>query len=537
MGNILNIYEEVVRNHPDKRAITHYLSKGRSNEISYKILDERSDEMARHLMSCGIQQGDFVGIYMRKTVDHVTAILGILKAGGIFYSLNSRTRLPQVKYISSLTQSKVLLVDDYALLILNNIDNIADMQGHFIYFSTAKMSQLHKQIFEKVRAVIKLKRFDTDQSHPPRKQSTNKTVLQDPAFTLFTSGSTGTPKGVLISHQDLCNRVETECGDYKITHKDCLLSLLPFSFDVGCNQLFTALASGARLVILNSWLPKDICAVINEYGVTGISGVPAIWAGMLENHDDELEKALNQVRYITVSGGDLSPHQLKQLKRLSRQVSIYKTYGQTETFRSAILMPHEYEEKRLSVGRAVKGTEVFVLNKDGHRALANEVGEVVHRGDGMMMGYVGESSETKKKIRAHPLHGKNRPYPCKVVFTGDIGMMDEGGYLTLMGRKDKMIKSSGHRIYPKEIVDQILLNESVKDAVVFGVKDPKSGDAIYCEIEAKNEQNVSESEIKAFLSDKLPSYMIPTRVFFTPSFSRTASGKIKLAEVEKKYNG
>jgi acyl-CoA synthetase (AMP-forming)/AMP-acid ligase II len=399
------------------------------------------------------------------------------------------------------------------------------------------IKSIHDTIIENIKHAVTIHRdfLPSNSSHPT--SGCSPIVNQDPALALFTSGSTGVAKGVMISHQDLYNRVLTECHDYEITATDCLLSLLPFSFDVGCNQLFTSLLTGAQLVILNSWLPGDILYVIRNYRVTGISAVPAIWTGILESEDQEMRQVLNTVRYLTVSGGDLAPAQLQKLAVLAKNVGIYKTYGQTETFRSSILRPDEFQDKMLSVGKPVKGTEVFVLNSKGHKAAPHEIGQVIHRGDGMMQGYIGDRHGTRKKLRKNPLKRQFPSNAQKVVFTGDIGKMDEEGYLYLLGRKDRMIKTSGFRFYPKEVVDHILAHEAVKDAVVFAVKDDKIGYSVFCEVQLNDPDTLSENDIKVFLSDRVPSYMIPAKVIFVTSFPRTPTGKIKLAEVEKKYYG
>jgi acyl-coenzyme A synthetase/AMP-(fatty) acid ligase len=294
--------------------------------------------------------------------------------------------------------------------------------------------------------------------------------------------------------------------------------------------------SGARLILLNSWLPKDICNVLADYAVTGISGVPAIWSEFLDGTNAEFAHPLNSVRYITISGGDLSPEQLLKLKKIIPAPGIFKTYGQTETFRSSMLKPEEYERKMTSVGRPLAGTTVYILNRAGKLAAPHERGEIIHCGDGTMMGYMGDAPGTENKLRPDPLAGGHALVARKAVFTGDTGMLDEEGYLYIIGRKDKMIKTSGYRVYPKEITDQCLGFTAVQEAVVFGVADEKIGKHIHCVIQLKPGAAATEQEIRRYLAARLPSYMVPAKIYFTDSFPRTESGKIKLPEVEKAYN-
>lgn len=531
---ILNTFDGIVQKHPERTAVVHCLGRGRALCATYSEVERRAREVCTYLSGRGVVPGDLVGIYMRRSIDHVAAILGILKTGAGFYSLNPRSSMQQLISSASAASAPTILIDDEALLNLRPTGERSALTPDLVVCSSGIPTPLHERAFADLSARLALGRLAVGNcSEVPEKVI----VGQDVALALFTSGSTGDSKGVLISHQDLYNRVLTECEYFSLTSADVLLSLLPFSFDVGANQLFTALATGAQLVILNSWLPADIATVISQHQVTGISGVPAIWAQFLNIEDERIVTAINSVRYITVSGGDLAPNQLQHMSKLFHSTQIFKTYGQSETFRSTILLPTEFRHRMLSVGRPVKGTDVWIVNKKGGRAAAEEAGEIVHRGDGTMMRYLGDSRGTRRKLRGNPLSKGGGPCRQCVVYTGDIGRMDIDGFLYVLGRKDKMIKTSGYRVYPKEVTDQILRHPSIHDAVVFGIPDKTLGSVLYSEIQLKPARNLTEAELRSFLTDRLAGYMIPRKIIFVSAFPRTASGKIRLSEVEGKYRG
>ena len=533
---VLDKIEQIVSEISHEIGLIQYHGSGHHTEISYQQLWEQSKLLAHHLQKRGLQPGQFVGIFMQRSIEHVISMLAILMNGAAFFSLNPRYTPTQLDFTARLCQSPFIIIDSNSLLKLANIETRQLENCSLIHYDRKPMNPVHQSLLAKIKNRIKIESFPVDKESSELSDFVSPSIIgSDVAVTLFTSGSTGKPKGVMITHQDLYNRVVSECRDFRLDRSDILLNLLPFSFDVGLNQLYTALTSGIKLVICNSWLPKDICQLIQNYHITGISGVPAIWIELMDYNESEVRTSLNQLRYFTISGGDLSESQLRQLQSLAPETNIYKTYGQTEAFRGGILMPEDFDLKITSVGKPVQGTEVFILNSRGKKAAPNEPGQIIFRGDGTMLGYTGDPSGTSQKLKANPVQSKTSPYEQQAIFTGDTGKIDEQGYLYILGRQDKMIKIMGNRVYPREILDVILSHPRVKDAVVFGIKNQRNETIIYSEIQPVSRSQLTEAEIIRYLKHKLPSYMVPSKIIFVTSFPRTPSGKIKLSAIEEKY--
>jgi acyl-CoA synthetase (AMP-forming)/AMP-acid ligase II len=299
--------------------------------------------------------------------------------------------------------------------------------------------------------------------------------------------------------------------------------LLPFSFDVGLNQLLSAVTIGAELVVLDSWLPHDIRHAVASRGVTGISAVPSIWGDMMRaGASFDRTGAHRTLRYVTVSGGDMTRAQHERLPTLVHGARIFKTYGQTEAFRATSLRPEEYAERPGSVGRPFVGVQVYVVRDDGTLAAPGEDGEVVHSGLGAMLGYL-DGQDPQQKLRDNPFRGDEDPH-AKAVFTGDIGRLDHEGYLFLTGRRDDMVKIQGNRVYPSEVRERIAVEEGVVSVEVVAVRTEQRADLAAFVIPEQSAR-LDPAELRRRLTQQLPSYMVPELILLREDLPRTASGK------------
>ena len=526
--------EKTFSNYREKPAVSRFTPPNSLYTITYGQLEEQIIHFRHFMTHQGMQSGDLSIIYMNKSPELVAIILAIVLNGGVACCLNSRLRPLQVLKISSNAKPKFIILDQSTFVSILKSKEGIDKNYQFILFGKEIESLKKKSITQEGDAALFVKKY-TMQKSDGRKLFPEKDYPADsPAYCLFTSGSTGIPKGVLISRNDLYNRAKTEIEDYELTNVDCLLNLLPFSFDVGLNQLFSCFLSGAHLILLNSWFPKDILTAVESVGITGISAVPSIWADMITYpKGQEFGKNTQPLRYITVSGGDLNKNQLLRLREYFENVRIYKTYGQTETFRSSILKPNDFQGKITSVGLPVKGTRVFIVDEKGEIADPNTEGEIVHYGAGMMLGYLNDISGTEEKKRKAPQAIKDIVKEGNVIYTGDRGMMDQEGYLYVLGREDGMIKTLGYRVYPKEIEGYILEHERVKNAAVVGVRNSHKGQFIVAEVVPNGELDMDG--LITYLKNRMSSYMIPGKIHVVESLPMTENGKINYSKLKEKY--
>lgn len=326
-----------------------------------------------------------------------------------------------------------------------------------------------------------------------------------PGACLFTSGSTGRPGGVLVSVADLGARARHEIDLFGLTPDDRLLGVLPFSFDVGLNQLLSGLAAGATLVLLRSWLPADLLAAAADAGVTGISATPSIWQGLLASGlAFDRSGPHRALRYVTVSGGDLAPAHLRRLPDAVGGAGIYKTYGQTETFRTTALRPSEFAARPTSVGRPVAGV----------RARIDEAtGEVVHAGMGVMLGY------------RDPGHRDEAGPPPAEIRTGDLGRFDAEGYLFLEGRRDDLVKVMGNRVHPAELARWLAGRRGVAAAEAVAVPDEDAGHRLAGFVVAAPGERLDPEELRRRAARELPAWLAPKTVVRRSALPLLPNGK------------
>lgn len=484
-------------------------------QTTYSELLEEATRFAAYLQS-GPAGNGIVPILAGKSGRSIALSLGCLAAGRPFAWLNQKLKGPQVRSVLEASRVEACVVDPAAMIGLARVIAASPELRRVRWLLLPSSESWAEDLVARLR----VDNIDAHEIELPGRTRRTFTGIGcgEAACCLFTSGSTGKQKGVLISDSDLLNRARSESEWYELSSSDRLLSVLPFAFDVGLNQLLSGLLSGSCLVLQDSWLPNDIVRnAINE-SISGISGVPAVWRDMLALPDAESTAILagGHLRYITISGGSLAPAEQQDLMDRLGGVEIFKTYGQTETFRSASARHADLAERPESVGRPWGGSEVLILDSNLEQCAPGEVGEIVHVGPGTMLGYVGESGAVDKLKRLpDDLGGR------AAVFTGDYGFLDDDGYLHLKGRKDDMVKIAGNRVYLEEVAAQLRSLTDVQEAEVLSLG-PKDGEPriVAFLTGAANEDDVRKAAAKC-----LPPYMMPTRFCMTQRIPRLPNGK------------
>ncbi|MCX8071357.1 MAG: acyl--CoA ligase [Candidatus Binatia bacterium] len=526
--------EQAVRS-PHKIALSRWVPGKGFALLTYRDLLGLSEDIEKSLAVFS----HVVPILGGKSFQAVAAMVAASRSRLPFCFLNPKWRRPQLEFALRQLRAKACFLDSAGLLALQGLSD-RDLWTRNIEWIVIEpeLAGLASEMANRLAS------FATLRSMPLSSDTRGEAACPDsPLGTsvgacLFTSGSTGRPKGVLVSAEDLDARIDAEIAWFGLTEADVLLNVLPFSFDVGLAQLMTGLALGAEVAMLESWLPRDILLAVEQRSVTCIAGVPSVWSEFVRQ-GVRLDSAgrHRSLRYVTVSGGSLPLNALEQLMKAFEGVGIYKTYGQTEAFRATSLRPEDLHRKLGSVGKPFPGVHVRVVRDDGTLCAPGEVGEVIHCGLGTMVGYLDDDNEVdvqeKRKLRANPFFGHGDEHP-QVVFTGDLGFLDEDGFLFLKGRRDALIKVFGNRVYPLEVAEQIASLPGIEDVYVAPVSGT-SGEAELAAFILAREPALSRAEVRKALALRLPSYMVPKHFVFVDGLPKGATGKIDGLELISRH--
>jgi acyl-CoA synthetase (AMP-forming)/AMP-acid ligase II len=293
------------------------------------------------------------------------------------------------------------------------------------------------------------------------------------------------------------------------------------------NQLMTGWQRGATVLLINFVFAREVVRTLVKERVTGLAGVPTFWSLLAQPSSSLAKQPLPDLRYITNTGGAMPQPVLGTLRRQLPATRIFLMYGLTEAFRSTYLPPEELDRRPTSMGKAIPDTEILVIDEQGRRCRPGEIGELIHRGPTVSMGYWGQRELTARVLRPHPFLPPELGDVEKVCYSGDYVKMDEDGFLYFIGRRDTMIKSSGFRVSPTEVEEVLFKSGLVKGAAVIGIPDEVLGQTIKAFVVAPDDDRpVDVANLLEFCAASMPRHMVPKAIEPLEELPKTPSGKV-----------
>lgn len=466
----------------------------RAGAISFESLATRAAGFASALREAGVRPGHRCAILIRDPADAAAAFFAVLGVGAVGLNVNELYRPRQVEYVLQNSRATTFLTSDEVLQTLPR-----QLETGAAILNVSEVRRPDHASFEAVPA-----------SGDGEAQIT------------YTSASTGMPKGVVMSHSALWAGVRIVARYLGLEGSDRIASLLPFSFVYGFNQLTTALFTGAALIVERSTLAPEIVETIRREHVTVLAGVPPLWHQLMGVRSFR-EEPVPTLRIMTCAGGRLPPAAVRELRRAQPQARLFLMYGLTEVFRSTYLPAEEVDAHPDSMGRAIPESEVYVVREDGTLADVDEVGELVHGGPTVGIGYLGDPEATRRVFRPNPFLRAGQSGPDRVVFSGDLVRRDPEGRLYYVARRDRMIKTLGFRVSPDEVCDVLQASGEVQDAAVVSEGDPVRGERIVACVILR--ERGSLDALTRYCRLELPRHMQPARYVVLESIPRNASGK------------
>lgn len=464
---------------------------------SYGQVGSEVDRIAARLLALNVRPGDRVIVQLRKGMLEVAAMLAIAATGAVIVNVNIAFTREQLLFVAQDCGAVALLLEPRMAIACGGFDHAILVPGDEAGATSRPIEPV------------------------PRLDSALAAII-------YTSGSTGKPKGVMLSHRNLLAGARSVARYLALRSDDRLLSVLPYSFDYGLNQLTSMMLLGGTVVHQPIAMASEVLRSLEKHEVTGMAGVPPLWIQLVRLLD-VAPVVLPRLRFVTNSGGKIPNAILERMPAHFPDTRIFLMYGMTEAFRSTYLHPARFTQKMGSMGRAIPGAEIYVVQQGQGIAAPGEPGELVHRGPLVSMGYWNRPEATAEKIRPCPeLAALIGDEP--VLFSGDIVNRDEDGDLWFVGRNDALIKTNGFRVSPDDVEDMVHRSGMAADVVAFGVEDDLMGQCVHVAVSLL--PGGTQAALMAYCRRTMPTFMVPRAIHIWPDMMpRTASGKLARTDI------
>ena len=481
--NVFSFLQQSAHRFPNN---VYVVDKG--TNYTYSEIHSRSIALAAMMNSPNLHGGDRVLIYLDNSAEYIIAFFAALLINCIVVPVNKNLSGDTISFI---------IADSAPKYIITNSIFLGRLENSQIDFGTTQIINIDQHVEPEI--------------HLGQDLTASLSVDGDlPALILYTSGTTRMPKGVVLTHMNLTANTESINEYLGLTDEDSLLAVVNFAYSYGNSTMLTHTKAGGKIIIENrAPYPAKVAEHLYSSQATGFSTVGSYLRILLEQQALK-PFHLQYLRYITFAGESTSFDDIVLLKKMAPHINVYVMYGQTEaSARLSYLEPEMLFSKPGSAGKGMPGVILRVVREDGSETSPGEIGEVIAYGKSIMKGYWNNETATQAALS----HGW--------LYTGDMAVKDEDGYLFIKGRKDDVIKHLGHRISPAEIEEAVNSSDQVLESAVIGVNNtikafvvPKGCDA-------------SISEIQAHVRKLLPAFKRPQIIELIDELPRTANGKIK----------
>lgn len=496
---------------------------------TYREFLEQVDNLAAGLLALGVERGDRVGIWGPNSYEWVVTQFATAKIGAIMVCINPAYRLYELEYALNKVECRVLVTASS----FKTSQYLEMLQTLAPELKDCPPGKLRAEKLPHLEIVIRMGQEETPgtfnfgnvaemgtEQHRAKMAQLREELLPDDAINIqFTSGTTGSPKGATLTHCNILNNGYLAGAGMGLTENDKLCIPVPLyhCFGMVLGNL-ACVSHGATMVYPGpSFDPLEALQAVQEEGCTGLHGVPTMFIAELD-HPRFAEFDLTTLRTGIMAGSPCPEEIMKRVIGKMHMEQVLIGYGQTEVSPlNHLTLPEDPLEKRVAtVGRAVPRVEIKIADERGKVLPVGERGEVCTRGYSVMLGYWNDEDKTRETIDAGGwLH------------SGDIGIMDEEGYVQIVGRIKDMVIRGGENVYPREVEEFLYTHPKIQEVQVIGVPDKKMGEEVCAWIKLHEGETLTEEAVKAYCKDKITHFKIPRYIKFVDSYPMTVTGKIQ----------
>ncbi len=482
-----------------------------STRLSYRELNARVNQLANALVALGLGKKDRLTVLAENTHKYLEIYFAASKIGISVTPLNFRLSDQElIKIINDSEATCLFAAGGYEDRVMKIKPDLINIKHWISMDNPAKKYQFYEYLLK-----------GSNPEEPGRDANE-----EDMAILMYTGGTTGLPKGVMMSHRSLMQGIVGATIGYSFNRNDATCFVLPL-FHVSFWPAFAVLLGGGKVVINRKPDLNGILQLIQDEKCTHINAVPTLYGWLLQLANPDAFD-LSSLRLITYAGSPFPPELLKQcIKKFGNMFE--QAYGMTECIGGTALFKEDHvlegpKSKLLaSAGKASLGVDVQVVDEADHPVKPNQIGEITIRGKVVMMGYWKNPDLTAATLRGGWYH------------TGDMGYLDQDGYLFLVDRKADMIVTGGENVYPKETEDILYQHPAVAMAAVVSAPDARWGERVQAVVVLKSDQKATEEELIAYCKERLAGYKCPKAIEFWPELPTTPVGKILRKDIKKKF--
>ena len=462
--------------------------------MTYGELNKKANQLAHLLQSKGIKPELAVAICVERSLEMMVAILGVLKAGGAYVPIDPNYPQERIQFMLEDTDATILLTQEY---LKNNIPTSKNCETICL---------------------------DSDWEKINKEKNTKPFCKKLPGnliYTIYTSGSTGKPKGVQVEHRNVVNLIQSQMNFVKHPVKRFLYAY-SFAFDGSVLLMWWTLLQGATLIIAEEGMEKDVQLLgkfIDDHKISHLLTFPSVYTILLDQVNVD---RLLSLEFVSVAGEACPSNLVIQHQQILPKTKLLNQYGPTEATVGATIYitPENFEGEKVPIGKPIDYVEVFILNENLEKVRTGDVGEIHIGGKGVARGYLNRKELTREKFIQNPF-GKKKLYK-----TGDLGKLLPDGNIDFVGRADHQVKLRGYRIEMGEVEVAISQHPNVRETVVEIFGEKSADQKLVGYLTLKNEAQLNATQLRKFLEEKIPEYMIPSTFMFLEKMPFATSGKV-----------